>query len=148
MISFDSNILVYAADPSGGERRVRSADLVARAMRGRGCTQPLQALCEFFNVITRKAGVEAAAAAELVVAWSAAMRVEGARAEDLDAAMRAVIDYRLSFWDAMLWATVRRVGVRLLITEDFQDGRVLEGVRFVNPFLPANDALIEREIGR
>ena len=148
MISFDSNILVYAADPMGGERRVRSADLVARAMRGRGCTAALQALCEFFHAITRKSGVDATQAVELVVAWGAAMQVESARAEDLSAAMRAVIDHRLSFWDAMLWATLRRVGVRLLITEDFQDGRVLEGVRFANPFVAANDALIEREIGR
>ncbi len=75
------------------------------------------------------------------------MRVESARVEDLDAAMRAVFDHRFAFWDAMLWATVRRAGVRVLITEDFQDGRVLEGVRFINPFVRANDALIEREIG-
>jgi predicted nucleic acid-binding protein len=48
----------------------------------------------------------------------------------------------------MLWATVRRAGVRLLITEDLQDGRILEGVRFVDPFAAHNDALIEREIPR
>jgi predicted nucleic acid-binding protein len=143
VISFDSNILVYAADPAAGERNIRSADLLARAMRRQTCTQALQSLCEFFNVITRKAGVDAAAAAELVAAWSAAMAVESARLEDLDAAMRAVRDHGLSFWDAMLWATVRRAGVRLLITEDFQDGRTIEGVRVVNPFAPNNQAIIE-----
>src|SRR5947207_2996802 len=117
-------------------------------MRRQVCTQALQSLCEFFNVITRKSGVEAAAAAELVSAWSASMAVEAARSEDLAAAMRAVSDHHLSFWDAMLWATVRRVGVHLLITEDLQDGPVLEGVRFVNPFAAHNGSLIDREIPR
>ena len=127
MISFDCGILVYAADPAAGERRIRSADLLARAMRRQVCAQALQSLCEFYNVITRKSGVKAADAAELVSAWSAAIRIESAIPEDLDAAMRAVVDHRLPFWDAMLWATVRRAGVQLLISEAFQDGRVLEG---------------------
>jgi predicted nucleic acid-binding protein len=148
LISFDSNILVYAADPAAGERRVRSADLLARAMRRQVCTQALQSLCEFFSVITRKSGVDAAEAAELVAAWAAAMTVEQAQQEDLEAAMRAVRDHRLSFWDAMLWATVRRAGVRVLLSEDFQDGRTLEGVRFVDPFAAHNHALIDREIPR
>jgi predicted nucleic acid-binding protein len=144
LISFDSNILVYAADPAAGERNARSADLLARAMRRQICTQALQSLCEFFNIITRKAGVDASAAAELVAAWSAAMAVECPRLEDLDGAMRAVRNHGLSFWDAMLWATVRRAGVQFLITEDFQDGRTIEGVRIVNPFAPHNQAIIER----
>ncbi len=146
MISFDSNILVYAADPAAGMRRDRSAELVARAMRLQNCTQALQSFCEFFNVITRKAGVASAAAAELVGAWSAAMTVKSAIQDDLAAAMRAVGNYRLSFWDAMLWATVRRAGVQLLISEDFQDGRVIEGVRIINPFASHNDSLIERTL--
>jgi predicted nucleic acid-binding protein len=148
LISFDSNILVYAADPAAGERNVRSGDLLARAMRRGICTQTLQSFCEFFNVITRKAGVDATAAAELVAAWSAAVVVEPARLEDLDAAMRAVRDHGLSFWDAMLWATVRRVGVSILISEDFQDDRSIEGVRIINPFGPTNQAIIDDFVAR
>jgi predicted nucleic acid-binding protein len=56
--------------------------------------------------------------------------------------MRAVREYRLSFWDALLWATVRRAGIAVLVSEDFQDGRVIEGVRFVNPFVPENAGAI------
>jgi predicted nucleic acid-binding protein len=41
----------------------------------------------------------------------------------------------------MLWATARRAGCRLIVTEDFQDGRELRGVWFVNPF---GDALPPR----
>jgi predicted nucleic acid-binding protein len=56
--------------------------------------------------------------------------------------MRAVREYQLPFWDALLWATARRAGVAVLVSEDFQDGRVVEGVRFANPFVPENAAVI------
>jgi predicted nucleic acid-binding protein len=39
---------------------------------------------------------------------------------DLDGAMRAVGDHQLSFWDAMLWATAKRAGCRVLFSEDLQ----------------------------
>jgi len=56
------------------------------------------------------------------------MLAEASTAADLGAAMRSVGEHRLAFWDAMLWATARRTGVRILISEDFQDGRMLDGV--------------------
>ena len=45
----------------------------------------------------------------------------------------------MSYWDAQLWATARLNQVDLVLSEDFQDGRVLHGVRFVNPFAPSFD---------
>ena len=98
--------------------------------------------------MTRKSGVDPAAATTLIDSWIGAVTVEAAEVADLTSAMRAVREYRLAFWDAMLWATVRRAGVLLMISEDFQDGRLLEGVRFANPFLPDNDELIDRELSR
>ena len=49
----------------------------------------------------------------------------------------------MPFWDAMLWASAQRAGVRHLLTEDLQDGFALQGVKFVNPFERANDRLID-----
>jgi predicted nucleic acid-binding protein len=57
--------------------------------------------------------------------------------------MRAVGRHRLSFWDAMLWATAKRAGCRVLFTEDLQDGRRLEGVLFVDPFASENQKLVD-----
>jgi len=45
----------------------------------------------------------------------------------------------MPYWDAQLWATARLNQVEVLLSEDFQDGRVLGGVRFVNPFAPSFD---------
>jgi predicted nucleic acid-binding protein len=57
--------------------------------------------------------------------------------------MAASRQHLLSTWDAMLWATVKAAGCRVLLTEDLQDGRDLEGVRFVNPFDSRNDAIVD-----
>jgi predicted nucleic acid-binding protein len=129
VISFDTNILVYAATESTDERHMRAVTLTAQAVRSRRCVQTLQSLAEFYNATTRRAGIRHDSAAATIA--------------DLEHAMRAVRDYQLSFWDALLWATVRRIGVSVLVSDDFQDGRVIEGVRIANPFAPANTAVIE-----
>ncbi len=55
--------------------------------------------------------------------------------------MKAVREHQLSFWDAMLWAAVLEAGVKVLVSEDFQHDRVLEDLRFCNPFVIENPLL-------
>ena len=143
MISFDSNVLIYAADSEDSLRHQQAAGLVERAMRTGNCTQTLQSFAEFYNVLTRKLRAPLDRAEAFVASWRAVFPVEAATLVDLDHAMRAVREYRLLFWDALLWATVRRVGVTVLVSEDFQDGRIIEGVRVANPFVSANAAVID-----
>lgn len=59
-----------------------------------------------------------------------------------DRGLWAIRSRHLSGWDAMLWATLDQVGCRTLLTEDFQDGRTLGGVTFLNPFEPANSEVV------
>ena len=146
MISFDTNILVYAADTAAGLRHSAAVDLLERSIRLGNCIQTLQSLGEFLSVVTRKSGIETGAAATFVTGWQSVMLVEAATPADLGEAIRAVSMYRIGFWDAMLWATVRRAGVRILFSEDFQDGQTIEGVRILNPFAPHNAMQIERAL--
>jgi predicted nucleic acid-binding protein len=148
VISLDTNVLVYSVDRDAGDRHNTAVKLVERSVRAGNCVQPLQSLCEFFNIATRKIGLDVSIAAEVVARWQAAVPIEPASNDDLRNAMRAVREYGLSFWDALLWATVRRVGVELLISEDFQDGRSIEGVRILNPFAARNTGLIEAALPR
>jgi predicted nucleic acid-binding protein len=48
-------------------------------------------------------------------------------------------DHRLSYYDAHIWAAAHLNQVPVLFSEDFQDGQVLEGVRFINPFAECFD---------
>jgi predicted nucleic acid-binding protein len=140
-VSFDSNILIYTLS-RGEPRHADAALLLARATRG-DCVQTLQSLAECFRVLTAKLGFDPRQARREIEGFRTAFPVCAADATDLDRAMATVERHALSFWDAMLWATARRAGCRVLFSEDFQDGRRLDGVLFVNPFESANRRLVD-----
>jgi predicted nucleic acid-binding protein len=39
-----------------------------------------------------------------------------------------------SFWDALILRMAQQAGCRVLFSEDFQEGRKVEGIQVVNPF--------------
>ncbi|MCU0936385.1 MAG: PIN domain-containing protein [Gammaproteobacteria bacterium] len=135
--TLDTNVLVYAVDADAGGRHAQARELVDRAVEV-DCVLTLQALGEFFHAVTRKGRMPAADAADQVRDWQSLFPVVAARTEDLDRAVTAVLRHGLSFWDAMLWATAKAAGVTVLLSEDFQHDRVLEGIRFRDPFVAAD----------
>jgi predicted nucleic acid-binding protein len=140
-VTFDSNVLIYAVSRSD-PRHPGATELIDRAARG-DCRQTLQSLAECFNVLSRKYRMPAVEAYGWVQSFERLFAVVAADMSDLNAAVDAVLRHRLSFWDAMLWATARRAGCRMVFSEDLQDGRRLDGVLFVNPFAPANRKLVD-----
>jgi predicted nucleic acid-binding protein len=108
----------------------------------------LQSLTEFSNVAIRKTKIAVDAIQQIVQAWCAVLPIQTADESDLFTALEAVRVHRLAFWDAMLWASARRAGVRHLLTEDFQDGFVVGDLTFINPFIHDNDRLIEKLLPR
>jgi predicted nucleic acid-binding protein len=144
MVSFDTNILVYATAPVAEAKADRARELMVRAMRGGTSIFLLQTFAEFCNVAIRKARVATADVERTIAAWCAVLPVQAADESDLAAALAAVRTNRFSFWDAMLWASASRAGVSHLLTEDLQDGFVFQGMTFINPFLAHNNQLIDR----
>ena len=49
-------------------------------------------------------------------------------------AIRGVRQHQLPYWDSLIWATAKLAGVSTVLSEDFSDGQLIEGVRFRNPF--------------
>jgi predicted nucleic acid-binding protein len=141
-ISLDSNVLVYAVDRDAGPRHGRAIELVERALY-LDCVLTLQSLCEFFHAVTRKGKAPMEEAWAQVQDWQVLFPVASARPSTMARAAAAVQSRRLAFWDAMLWAVAKEAGVTLLLSEDFQDGQALDGVRFANPFATDDlDALL------
>lgn len=141
-LSLDTNILIYGVDPDAGEKHHIASALIHKSCNA-DTILTLQSLAEFFHVATRKRRVPADVAEQSVDDWRHVFPVVAAIESDLSTATAAVRQHALSFWDAMLWATVRRAGCTLLLTEDFQDGRELGGVRFVNPLAAANRRVLD-----
>ena len=146
MISFDTNVLIYAT--AADEKASRARELLARTIRAANSILLLQTLTEFSSVATRKAGIAVDAVQRIVQAWCAVLPIQAADESDLFTALEAVRAHRLAFWDAILWASAQRAGVRHMLTEDFQDGFVLQDITFINPFIRENDRLIENLLPR
>jgi predicted nucleic acid-binding protein len=140
--SLDTNILVYAVDRDAGERHVRSRELLGRAAR-RDCVLTVQALAEFYHATTRKSLLAPGPASAFVRDWLDVFPVTSVDGAALVDAMDAVEEHRLSFWDALLWATARQAGCAAILSEDMQDGRRLSGVVFINPFAADASARLE-----
>ena len=141
-ITLDTNILVYAVDADAGPKHDVAVDLIRRASNA-DCVFTLQSLAEFFFVVTRKGGLGPVQAARFVDAWRADFPIRAASETSLARAMAAVETHGLAFWDALMWATAVDAGCHFLMTEDLQDGRTLQDVRFLNPFNPKNAAALD-----
>ena len=63
--------------------------------------------------------------------------------EVLTTALRGASTYRLSWFDAHLWAYAEVHGFSELASEDFEHGRHYGSVRAVNPFLAAAGGVYE-----
>jgi predicted nucleic acid-binding protein len=131
----DTNILVYAFDRGEERRRKVAAVLLEELMReGRFCIST-QVLQEFFVTVTRKIKTPIAAASALELmddlgSWNVltvdyqTIREAGERCGKL----------KLSFWDALIVMSARRMGAKTLYTEDLNNGQVVLGVAITNPF--------------
>ena len=145
--TLDTNILVYALERQNDAKHRAARDLVRQA-RTRDCVITLQTLGELFRTLTRKVRMPPAEAVAAVHDWRSAVPIVAADEACLTDARDAAVGHHLSFWDAMLWATAKHAGCRVLLSEDGDDGRTLGGVTLVNPFASARSPLLAQVLGR
>ena len=51
--------------------------------------------------------------------------------------------HRMQLWDCVVCAASAQAGANVLLTEDMQDGRSIDGLRLINPFAAANGKAID-----
>lgn len=135
-ILVDTNVLVYPYDPEHPEKRLRALEVLERlAQSGQGFLSA-QVVGEFFRVVTTRLHhpLLIEEAERQIRAYLRAWAVVDITPLVVLEAVRGVREHHLSYWDAQVWATALLNQVPVIVTEDFQDGLVLEGIRFLNPF--------------
>ncbi len=132
----DTNILVYAIDPSDPDKHAVSLKWLAAAHETGNGLLSYQVVQEWFNVVLRKAAAplasdEAAAVYRKLIEplW----RVQSSR-ELLDTALDLHSGHSFSWWDSLIVGAAIHGGCNRLLSEDLQDGREIRGVRIHNPF--------------
>ncbi|HMQ31570.1 MAG TPA: PIN domain-containing protein [Chloroflexaceae bacterium] len=135
----DTNVLVYAYDRSEPTKQQRALDVLDQLATSGAGAITTQVLAEFFVTVTRKLALPlpVAEAYTRVENYLRAWTVYDITGLVVLEAVRGVRDYQLSFWDAQIWAAARLNQLPVIVSEDFNVGATLEGVRIVNPFAPA-----------
>jgi len=139
----DTNVLVYAYDRSEPDKQRRALEVLDGLVHTGDGRLSAQVLSEFFVNVTRKiaAPLTIAQAGQRIEHYVQLWPVFPVTSQVVFEAVRGVREYQLSFWDAQIWAAARLNRVSTVLTEDFNPGAVIEGVRFVDPF--ANERVSE-----
>lgn len=134
----DTNVLVYAYDPSAPDKQERAIEVLASlAEAGLGALSS-QVLAEFFVIATRKIPnpLSLQEVERSVSNYLRSWPVFDLTGLIVAEAIRGVCDRSLSYWDAQIWATAKLNQIPRVLTEDFAGGSTIEGVTFINPFEP------------
>ncbi len=137
-ILIDTNLLIYLFDQNQPDRQTRAVDVLARLELIGAGRLSVQNLAEFFSVSTRKLSppLSPTEALKQVNLFIRAWPVFDLTPLIVLEAARGVRDYQMSYYDAQIWATARLNQVQTIFSEDFNVGATLEGIQFVNPFVP------------
>jgi predicted nucleic acid-binding protein len=130
---FDTNVLVYADDKAAPAKQRRALDLIAEHRRARTGVVSLQVLQEYFVTVTRKLHLDPRIArrkVELIAEFD----VASPEVADILAAIDLHRLHGVSFWDAMVLRAAKQAGCSILLSEDMQGNREIDGVQIVNPF--------------
>ena len=137
-ILIDTNLLIYLYDPNQPDKQKQSEHVLEQLELTRSGRLSVQVLAEFFSVATRKLSpsLTSTEALEQITFFTRLWPVFDLTPMIVMEAGRGVRDHKLSYYDAQVWATARLNQLSVVFSEDFRDGSILEGVRFVNPFSP------------
>jgi predicted nucleic acid-binding protein len=129
----DTNVLVYSRDLREPAKRTRAIEVIEQLAANGELVLSAQCLNEF-SAAALRLGTPAAEVRGAVEVWRGLAEMLSLEPAATTAALDAAEQHGLSFWDALIWATARDAQVGIVLTEDFQHGREIDGVRFVNPF--------------
>ena len=131
----DTNVLVYAYDPSDPRKQQIAQNLVRRAVAGEIATSS-QVLGEFAATLLHK--LKPAAKPEDVMALVDTLGPIKLVPIDGDVVLRAVqvrAQYGVHFYDGMIVAAAERGGCQKSWSEDLNAGQEYFGIAIENPFV-------------
>jgi predicted nucleic acid-binding protein len=126
--------LVYTDDLDSPAKQLTARKLWAEYRLAGSGVVSLQVLQEYFVNVTRKLGVDPQIARQKIELLTELNVIVLSAADVLAAADLHLLD-KISFWDALIVRAASKSGCDILLTEDMQHGRFVDGVKIVNPFL-------------
>ncbi len=129
----DTNVLVYADSGDEPLRQRRALDVLLEHRQAGTGVVSTQVLQEFVNVALRKLRLPAPLIRERL-AFYGRFEVVPTSPTLIEGALDLHLARGLSFYDALIAHAAIVSGCEVLLSEDFQTGTSLGGVKVVNPF--------------
>jgi predicted nucleic acid-binding protein len=139
----DSNILVYALDRTDR----RKHEIAARVMKSApvlDCVVPVQVLAEFLNVVRRKHRSYFEQARAQAERWNDILTTLTTSSDHVLEGAKLAERHNLQLWDSIICRVAQSAHAALFLSEDLQDGLVIDGMRVMNPLEPANEVEVRQ----
>jgi len=132
----DTNVLVYLFDNDAPEKQARARDILASQGSAGQLVISTQVLQEFYVTVTRKLTIPLPPnTAYQAVQDLLTLSIRQVTSQLVLSAIQRSIAIPLSFWDALIVETALDAQAMVLLTEDLQHNRFIDGLRIENPFL-------------
>jgi len=140
-VALDTNVLAYAENTNGPAMKRVALDLLAR-LPPESTLIPVQALCELFAVLVKKARRPRSEARDAVLSWGDSFPLIETSSSVSLIAMDVAVRHQVGWWDSVMLSAAADAGCRLLLSEDLQDGFTWSGVTVANPFAKVRHPLL------
>jgi len=134
-VFFDTNILVYLYDKSEAKKGVIARQLIQEYGANGSMVLSTQVLQEFYVTVTKMGQrmLTKEAASEIVNDLSEFPLIQ-VNKSIIVRAMKRHQTKMFSFWDSLIVEAALQAGCSTLLTEDMQDGLVIDAMTIQNPF--------------
>lgn len=131
----DTNVLIYAHDPSAGPKYDKARTLINNLWRSGGGCLSIQVFQEFYTNATRKlARPLSPELAIQIITDLGRWQVHRPNVNDVIEAIHLHTRRQISFWDAMILTSARILDCQTVWSEDLNAGQNYEGITVRNPF--------------
>ncbi len=140
-VAIDSNVLIYAEFEPDSEKGIRSTELILQAARDG--VIPAQVLGEFLRFVQRRLPASFEDAVRQALIYQSVFLTPPTTDAIINKACELARVHRMQLWDGVVCAASAQAGAKVLLTEDVQDGRIIDSLRLMNPFAAANAKSID-----
>lgn len=132
----DADVLVYSIDTTEPLKNELALALIGRLWSEQRARTSVQAINEFYVVVTRKLrhavpAAQAQAQIDELLEW----QPQPVDAQLIRQARSIESRYKLNWWDCLIVAAARAQNCAILYSEDLQHGASYDGVKVIDPFI-------------
>ncbi len=132
-IFVDTNILVYAQNNAEREKQLACRKVLEALVPTNQLVISTQVIQEFYNVATQKLGLDKLFVKNTIEMFGVYETVT-ITPHIIFQAIDIHILNQLSFWNSLILSAAKSANCSMVLTEDMNDGQVINGIKIQSPF--------------